>query len=53
MVVGYKLRLGAEGGYSGKVFLQEADEPVGGGIMGGDLRVVFELRFDLLGQLLA
>ena len=38
---------------SGEVLLQEADEAVGGGVVRGDLRVVLQLRLDLLGQLLS
>lgn len=36
----------------GKVLLQEVDEAVGGRVVRGDLRVVLQLRLDLLGQLL-
>lgn len=37
---------------SGEVLLQEADEAVGGRVVGGDLGVVLQLRLDLLRQLL-
>lgn len=38
---------------SGEVLLQEVDEAIGGGVVGSDLGVVFQLRFDPLGQLLS
>ena len=41
-----------EVGGSGRVLLEEVDEPVGGGVVGVNLRLVLQLRFDLLGQLL-
>lgn len=37
---------------SGEVLLQEVDEAVGGRVVGGYLRVVLQLRLDLLGELL-
>lgn len=37
---------------SGEVLLQEANQSVGGRVVGGDGRVVLQLRFDLLRQLL-
>lgn len=37
---------------SGEVLLQEADESVGGRVVGADVRVVLQLRLDLLRQLL-
>lgn len=38
--------------HSGEVLLQEADESVGGRVVGADVRVVLQLRLDLLRQLL-
>ena len=38
---------------SGEVLLEEADEPVGRGVVGGDLIGALQLRFDLLGELLS
>lgn len=37
---------------SGEVLLQEVDESVGGRVVGADVRVVLQLRLDLLRQLL-
>ena len=58
MVGGSSRRGGGGGGGvtkvegSGKVLLQEADESVGGRVVGADLGVVLQLRLDLLRQLL-
>lgn len=38
---------------SGKVLLEEVDEPIGGGVMGVDLGAVLELGLDLLCKLFA
>ena len=38
---------------SGKVLLEEADEPVGGGVVGGDLSGALQLWLNLLGELLS
>lgn len=38
---------------SGKVLLEEVDEPVGGGVVGVDLCGILQLRLDLLCQLFA
>ncbi len=35
------------------VLLEEADESIGGGVVGMNVCVILQLRFDLLGQLLA
>lgn len=48
--------LRGEGGVglsSGRVLLEEVDEPVGGGVVGVDLCRVLELGLDLLGELFA
>lgn len=37
---------------SGEVLLEEVDESVGGRVVRGDVRVILQLRLDLLGQLL-
>lgn len=37
---------------SGKVLFQEVDESIGGRVMGTDSRVILQLWFDFLGQLL-
>lgn len=52
------MRGAAEEGLRGRkhlraVLLEEADESIGGGVVGMNVCVVLQLGFDLLGQLLA